>query len=60
MLIGLGTPEAIAAAMTFLLVHAFYKAGLFLAVGMIEKGAGSRRLPGGRGPRAGHAADRRR
>ena len=31
--------------MTFLLVHAFYKAGLFLAVGMIEKGAGSRDYP---------------
>ena len=27
MLIGIGTPEAITAAMTFLLVHAFYKAG---------------------------------
>ena len=42
MLIGLGTPEAVLAAMTFLLVHAFYKAGLFLSVGMIEKGAGGR------------------
>ncbi|TPE52278.1 DUF4040 domain-containing protein [Amaricoccus solimangrovi] len=42
MLIGLGTEAAIAAAMTFLLVHAFYKAALFLTVGMIEKGAGSR------------------
>ena len=45
MLIGVGTPEAIVAAMTFLLVHAFYKAGLFLAVGMIEKGAGTRDYP---------------
>jgi multicomponent Na+:H+ antiporter subunit A len=45
MLIGIGTPEAIVAAMTFLLVHAFYKAGLFLSVGMIEKGAGSRDYP---------------
>ncbi len=45
MLLGVGTPAAIVAAMTFLLVHAFYKAGLFLAVGMIEKGAGSRSYP---------------
>ena len=45
MLLGIGTPAAIAAAMTFLLVHAFYKAGLFLAVGMIEKGAGARDYP---------------
>jgi multicomponent Na+:H+ antiporter subunit A len=45
MLIGIGTPAAILAATTFLLVHAFYKAGLFLAVGMIEKGAGARDYP---------------
>ena len=45
MLLGLGTPEAITAAMVFLLVHAFYKAGLFLAVGMIDKGAGTREYP---------------
>ncbi len=45
MLLGIGTPAAAVAAMTFLLVHAFYKAGLFLAVGMIEKGAGSRDYP---------------
>ncbi len=42
MLLGIGGPYAVAAAMTFLLVHAFYKAGLFLSVGMIEKGSGSR------------------
>jgi multicomponent Na+:H+ antiporter subunit A len=42
MLIGQGTPMAITAAMTFILVHAFYKAGLFLGVGMIDKGAGTR------------------
>ena len=42
MLLGLGTPLAVTAAMTFLLVHAFYKAGLFLAVGMLERGSGSR------------------
>ena len=45
MLLGVGTPEAITAAMAFLLIHAFYKAGLFLSVGMIEKGAGSREYP---------------
>ncbi|WP_424932247.1 hydrogen gas-evolving membrane-bound hydrogenase subunit E [Amaricoccus macauensis] len=45
MLLGLSTPESIAAAMTFLLIHAFYKAGLFLSVGMIEKGSGSRNYP---------------
>jgi multicomponent Na+:H+ antiporter subunit A len=45
MLLGLSSPEATAAAMTFLLVHAFYKAGLFLSVGMIEKGSGSRDYP---------------
>lgn len=45
LLIGLGTTTAIVAAMTFLVVHALYKAALFLAVGAIEKGAGSRELP---------------
>jgi multicomponent Na+:H+ antiporter subunit A len=45
MLLGVGTEDAILAAMTFLLIHAFYKAGLFLSVGMIEKGAGSREDP---------------
>ncbi len=45
MLIGVGTPEAILAGMVFLLVHAFYKAGLFLSVGMIDKGAGTRDYP---------------
>ena len=57
MLLGVGTPEAITAAMAFLLVHAFYKAGLFLAVGMIEKGAGSRHYPAVAGLAARHAAD---
>ena len=45
MLLGIGTPEAVTAAMVFILVHAFYKAGLFLAVGMIDKGAGTREYP---------------
>jgi multicomponent Na+:H+ antiporter subunit A len=42
MLLGQGTPMAVTAAMAFILVHAFYKAALFLAVGMIDKGAGTR------------------
>jgi multicomponent Na+:H+ antiporter subunit A len=45
MLLGLSSTEATAAAMAFLLIHAFYKAGLFLSVGMIEKGSGSRIYP---------------
>ena len=36
----------------------FYKAALFLAVGMIEKGAGSRNYPAVARAGAGHAADR--
>jgi multicomponent Na+:H+ antiporter subunit A len=42
MMLGSASPMAVTAAMTFLLVHAFYKAALFLSVGMIEKGAGTR------------------
>jgi multicomponent Na+:H+ antiporter subunit A len=42
MLLGSGNPWGITAAMTFILVHAFYKAALFLGVGMIDKGAGTR------------------
>jgi multicomponent Na+:H+ antiporter subunit A len=45
MLLGIGGPEGVAAAMTFLLIHAFYKAALFLSVGMIDKGAGTREYP---------------
>jgi multicomponent Na+:H+ antiporter subunit A len=45
MLLGQGTPMAVTAAMAFILVHAFYKAALFLAVGMIDKGAGTREYP---------------
>lgn len=45
LLLGLGTPAAVTAAVAFLVVHALYKAALFLAVGMIEKGAGSRNYP---------------
>ncbi len=45
MLLGVGSAMAVTAAMTFLLIHALYKAALFLAVGMIEKGAGTRDYP---------------
>ncbi len=43
MLLGTSTAMGVAAAMTFVIVHALYKATLFLGVGMIEKGAGTRR-----------------
>lgn len=42
MLLGQGSAMAVTAAMAFILVHAFYKAALFLGVGMIDKGAGTR------------------
>lgn len=42
MLLGIGTEHAVIAMVTFLLVHAFYKAALFLSVGILDKMAGSR------------------
>jgi multicomponent Na+:H+ antiporter subunit A len=42
LLLGLGTPLAITAAMTFLLAHALYKSALFLCAGAIDHGSGSR------------------
>lgn len=42
MLIGIGTDAAILAAMVFILVHALYKATLFLVAGLLDKGAGTR------------------
>ena len=39
MLIGIGTREALLAAVVFILVHALYKAALFLTVGMLDKKA---------------------
>ncbi|MGB3553859.1 MAG: proton-conducting transporter membrane subunit, partial [Jannaschia sp.] len=42
MFIGVGTPEAIKAAMLFLLVHSFYKAALFLMIGVVDHGTGTR------------------
>ena len=44
MFLGGADPIAIAAASTFLVVHAFYKAALFLVVGILDKKAGSRDL----------------
>ncbi len=41
-LIGIGTQEAIAAALTFVLVHAFYKAALFLITGIVDHQTGTR------------------
>ncbi len=42
LMLGIGTPIAMVAAMTFLLVHAFYKAGLFLIAGIIDHETGVR------------------
>jgi len=42
LLLGIGSPLAIVAALTFLVVHAFYKAGLFLTAGIIDHETGLR------------------
>lgn len=42
MFLGAGATIAIAAAVTFLIVHSFYKAALFLIVGIIDYRAGTR------------------
>jgi len=44
MFLGGASAIALAAAVTFLIVHAFYKAALFLAVGILDKKAGSREV----------------
>src|SRR5690606_39793275 len=41
-LLGLGTESAYLAAMVFIGVHAFYKAGLFLTTGTIDLSTGTR------------------
>lgn len=41
-LTGVGSPLALRAALTFLLVHALYKAALFLVTGILDKAAGTR------------------
>ena len=45
MFLGAGAPIAIAAAITFLIVHALYKSALFLVAGVIDDAAGTRDLP---------------
>lgn len=42
MLLGVGTREAIAAALAYLVAHACYKGALFLVAGAVEHAAGSR------------------
>ncbi len=42
--LGGGSYYAVGGALTFILVHALYKASLFLAVGLLDKGAGSREI----------------
>jgi multicomponent Na+:H+ antiporter subunit A len=44
LLIGLGTPSALAAMVVFLTVHALYKASLFLVVANLDLAAGTREL----------------
>jgi len=52
LLLGIGTPAAATAAMTFLLTHALYKSSLFLMAGAVDHGVGSRdiRALGGLAP----------
>jgi multicomponent Na+:H+ antiporter subunit A len=44
LLLGINTSESIMAAMLFLVIHAFYKATLFMIAGLIEKKTGTREL----------------
>ncbi|MBC2595258.1 DUF4040 domain-containing protein [Ruficoccus amylovorans] len=44
MLLGLGTDLAIQAAMVFLVVHALYKAPLFMIAGVVDKATGTRNI----------------
>lgn len=44
LLLGLGTPEAAQAMVTYLLAHALYKGALFLVAGAVDHGAGTRDL----------------
>lgn len=50
-LLGLGTHEAFVAAIVFIVVHALYKAGLFLITGVIDHQTGTRDLTKLRGLR---------
>ncbi|MGQ9633294.1 MAG: hydrogen gas-evolving membrane-bound hydrogenase subunit E [Bryobacteraceae bacterium] len=49
MMIGLGTAEAVHAALALLLAHAFYKASLFLMAGAFEHASGTRNVGEWRG-----------
>jgi multicomponent Na+:H+ antiporter subunit A len=42
LLLGLGTPRAITAAVVFLLAHALYKGALFMVAGALDHGTGTR------------------
>lgn len=42
MFLGVGSDYALEAAMAFLLVHSFYKAALFLMIGVVDHGTGTR------------------
>ena len=44
LLLGIGTPAAVEAFGFYLIVHALYKAGLFMAVGTIDHETGTREL----------------
>ncbi|MBX3742451.1 MAG: DUF4040 domain-containing protein [Akkermansiaceae bacterium] len=44
MLLGMGTELAIKAAMVFLVVHALYKAPLFMIAGVVDKATGTRNI----------------
>lgn len=45
LLIGIGTPHALEAAMVLLLTHALYKGALFLVAGAVEHETGTRQAP---------------
>jgi multicomponent Na+:H+ antiporter subunit A len=42
LLLGIGTPQAVTAALAYLLAHACYKGGLFLVAGAVEQETGTR------------------
>lgn len=44
LLVGIGTPDAALAGVAMIVAHALFKAGLFLIVGIIDHGAGTRDL----------------
>jgi multicomponent Na+:H+ antiporter subunit A len=44
LLLGIGTPLAVAAAVLYFLAHALYKAGLFLVTGIVDHATGTRDL----------------